>query len=94
MNELVDRQAGCDLWRSRDGRDWEFITRDGFGSRYNYGVRRMVSSPHGLFVGTANPFGPEVARPDAAGKWEYAPNPRGGLEIWWSQADTGREPGR
>jgi len=94
MDRLADRRAGCDLWRSRDGRDWEFVTRDGFGCRYNYGVRRMVSSPHGLFVGTANPFGPEVACHDASGDWRYVPNPRGGLEIWWSQNGARPENGR
>ena len=41
----------------------------------------MVSTPHGLFVGTANPFAPEVAVERVAG-WNYEDNPRGGLEIW------------
>lgn len=93
VEDLSIRRAGCDLWCSRDGVRWEYVTRNGFGNPYNYGIRRMVSSPHGLFVGTANPFGPEVARPDEKGRWRYEPNPRGGLEVWWSRRDPEKEHG-
>ena len=41
----------------------------------------MVSTPIGLFVGTANPFGPEVAV-QLRGRLVYVPNPRGGAEVW------------
>src|SRR5258707_1173868 len=41
----------------------------------------MASTPSGLFVGAANPFGPEVGMQTPAG-WTYAANPKGGLEIW------------
>jgi hypothetical protein len=44
-------------------------------------VRSLISTPHGLFVGTANPFGPTVARRVGA-DWIYEPNPAGGLEVW------------
>ena len=37
----------------------------------------MVSSPHGLFLGTANPS----VRRYALGGDRYVPNPRGGCEI-------------
>jgi hypothetical protein len=80
-NELVRRRGGCELWRTHDGMHWLPVTRTGFGNPYNYGVRTMASTPIGLFVGTANPFGPEVATKLAAG-WEYVPNPRGGCEVW------------
>lgn len=78
---VVQREGGFDLWSSPDGIEWTCLTRTGFGNPYNYGVRTMVSSPQGLFVGTANPFGPQVAV-RADGGWRYEPNPRGGLEIW------------
>jgi hypothetical protein len=79
--------GGCELWRSQDGMDWQPITRSGFENPYNYGVRTLQSTPCGLFVGTANPFGPEVAFRDRdahSGRevWKYHPNYRGGLEIW------------
>jgi ubiquinone/menaquinone biosynthesis C-methylase UbiE len=73
--------GGFDLWRTRDGIAWEPVTRDGFGNPYNYGARTLASTPHGLFVGTANPFGPDVAV-DGPGGWSYRHNPRGGLEVW------------
>ena len=73
--------GGFDLWRSRDGVQWLPVTRSGFRNPYNWGVRSMVSTPHGLFVGTANPFGPEVSV-GKPGDGVYRANPRGGTEIW------------
>jgi hypothetical protein len=60
------------------------VTRNGFGNPYNYGARTIVSAQGQLFVGTANPFGPQVAVATAAGNWVYVDNPRGGLEVWMS----------
>jgi len=88
---IVDREAGFDLWRSPDGARWFEVSRDGFGNPYNYGVRTLLGRDDGLYVGTANPFGPDVAVQTASG-WTYAPNPRGGLEIWMGRADFAQEP--
>jgi 2-polyprenyl-3-methyl-5-hydroxy-6-metoxy-1,4-benzoquinol methylase len=81
IDTVIRDQGGGDLWRSADGSAWRPVTRTGFGNAFNFGIRTLASTPHGLFVGTANPFGPEVAML-AAGRWVYAPNPRGGLEVW------------
>jgi hypothetical protein len=78
---LVKFEGGFDLWRSEDGTRWMPVTTTGFGNPYNYGVRTMVSTPHGFFVGTANPFGPQVASRMADG-WSYVPNRAGGAEVW------------
>lgn len=83
---IVDREAGFDLWRSPDGAHWFEVSRDGFGNPYNYGVRTLHGREEGLFVGTANPFGPQVAVQTATG-WTYADNPRGGLEVWMGRPD-------
>src|SRR3546814_6205008 len=73
--------GGFSLWRTDDGVHWEPVTRDGFGNKFNWGGRTFASTPHGLFVGTANPFGPRLAmRRD--GEWQYGFNPRGGCEVW------------
>src|SRR5262249_34078859 len=77
---IIADTGGFDLWRTRDGRRWIPLTRTGFGNPYNFGGRTMVSTPVGLFLGSANPFGPEVAERTSSG-WEYRPNPQGGLEI-------------
>ena len=78
---IVRRYGGCSLWRTQDGVTWEPVTRSGFGNKYNWGIRQIVSTPLGLFIGTANPFGPTVAvRRD--GRWVYVDNPRGGCEIY------------
>jgi hypothetical protein len=81
LEKFLDRLGGCELWRTTDGDNWLPVTRNGFDNRYNLGVRALVSTPHGLFVGTANPFGPQVAVRDGEG-WRYEDNPRGGLEMW------------
>lgn len=81
VEKIISKFGGCDLWRSRDGSRWIPVTLDGFGNYYNMGIRNMVSTPHGLFVGMANPFAPEVAVKRVAG-WNYENNPKGGLEIW------------
>jgi hypothetical protein len=80
--EEVDAyQGGADFWRSRDGENWLPVSRQGFGNAYNFGIRNIVSTPHGMFVGTANAFGPRVAvKRDS--RWVYDDNPRGGLEVW------------
>ena len=49
---------GFDLWSSSEGRGWLPISRDGFGDKWNYGVRSFASDPStgDLYLGTANPF--------------------------------------
>ncbi|MCB1690525.1 MAG: class I SAM-dependent methyltransferase, partial [Halioglobus sp.] len=81
LDDLVRDYGGCDIWRTRDGVRWLSVTHNGFDNQFNYGARTMVSTPHGLFVGMANPFGPEVAVKRKAG-WRYEHNARGGIEIW------------
>jgi len=58
-------EYGFDLWASCDGRDWFPVTRDAFGqsNMLDFGGRNLVSSPAGLFVGSANhPQGAKVWR--------------------------------
>lgn len=78
---LVRNYGGCNLWRTQDGETWECVTRSGFENKYNWGIRTMASTPHGLFVGTANVFGPWLAH-QRNGEWGYAPNARSGLEVF------------
>jgi hypothetical protein len=85
IENILANEAGCDLWRTADGENFLPVTRTGFGNRYNLGIRNMVSTPAGLFVGMANPFGPQVAVRGADGAFGYVDNPRGGLEVWLGQ---------
>jgi hypothetical protein len=78
---VIANASGAELWRSRDGENWMPVNRRGFGNPYNVGIRNLVSTPYGLFVGTGNFFGPRVAVRSGS-KWGYEDNPRGGLEIW------------
>jgi hypothetical protein len=91
---IVANDAGCDLWRSADGENWLPITGVGFDNCYNLGIRNMVSTPHGLFLALANPFGPRVAV-NRDGEWAYEDNPRGGLEVWLgTKENISTEPGK
>jgi nucleoside-diphosphate-sugar epimerase len=85
MDQIVRLGGGFELWRTRDGTHWIPVTLTGMGNPYNYGARNLLSTPHGLFLGTANPFGPEVAARIATG-WVYIPNPNGGAEVWLGRA--------
>jgi hypothetical protein len=78
--ELARTRGGAELWRTRDGLNFSAVTLGGFGNPYNYGIRTLRSTPAGLAVGTANPFGPYVAVERSAG-WEYVRNPLGGAEV-------------
>ena len=85
VDHLLRVGGGFELWRTRDGINWIPVTQNGLGNPYNYGARNLVSTPYGLFLGTANPFGPEVAARLATG-WVYIPNPDGGAEVWLGRA--------
>ena len=88
LGDWIDLRGGFDLWRTSDGLEWKPVTRNGFGNPFNYGARTVRSTPRGLFVGTANPFAPKVARRSSTG-WEYVNNPRGGAEIWFGATSNG-----
>lgn len=85
--ERLSEQGGAQLWRTADGVHWEPVTRDGFGNKFNWGIRTFGSTPQGLLVGTANPFGPRVAV-QRNGAWRYSDNPRGGCEVWLGHQGT------
>jgi hypothetical protein len=49
-------EYGFDLWATCDGRDWFPVTRNAFGqsNMLDFGGRNLISSPAGLFIGSAN----------------------------------------
>ena len=55
MNDYSN-PPGFDLFCTEDGINFEPVTVDGFGDKFNYGGRVLLSTEYGLFVGTANPF--------------------------------------
>lgn len=51
---MLEPNYGFDLYATSDGHHFQPVSTSGFGDRFNYGVRSFASTPHGLFVGTAN----------------------------------------
>lgn len=49
-------EGGFDLWATTDCIHWERVSRTGFHDEFSYGVRTFVSTPFGLFLGSANPM--------------------------------------
>ncbi|MBX3411464.1 MAG: hypothetical protein KF708_02010 [Pirellulales bacterium] len=86
VEQYMRWRGGCELWCTADGDRWIPVTRNGFGNPYNWGIRSLLSTPRGLFVGTANPYGPNVAMRSPEG-WRYLLNPQGGVEVWHGSHD-------
>jgi hypothetical protein len=78
---ILDNCSGFDLYRSYDGENWVPVTTNGMENPYNIGLRTLVSSPRGMFLGTANPFGPKIWPLNGN---NYIDNPKGGCEIYFS----------
>ncbi len=53
-DSVLASNYGFDLYATDDGHHFQPVSTTGFGDRFNYGVRSFASTPHGLFVGTAN----------------------------------------
>lgn len=90
IEDLVEALGGYDVWRTRDGENWVPVTRSGFENPYNHGVRNILSTPHGLYIGSSNQFGPRSAFRTSPDTWEYRDNPRGGTEIWFGSTGSER----
>lgn len=54
MEPILRDLMGFDLWRSPEGTEFYSVTTQGFGDKFNFGVRSMEATPQGLFVGAAN----------------------------------------
>lgn len=84
MARAAQRQpSGFGLWCSADGQRWRAVTQNGFGNPYHCGVDTLLPSTRGLFVGSLNPFGPELADTQQPGV--YQANPQAGAELWLGQ---------
>ena len=83
IHNIVENQAGAELWRTRDGENWVPVVTGGLSNKYNLGIRNLISHDLGLIVGTANPFGPTIfSRRSLEGDWVEAENRRGGFEVY------------
>lgn len=60
-------QTGADLWRTTNGVDFVTVDRGGLGNPAAYGIRTLLSTPIGLAVGTANPYGDLVSAGEQLG---------------------------
>jgi hypothetical protein len=68
LSDQVRHLLGFDMYRTSEGWYYHAVSLNGFGDRFNFGVRNFASTPAGLFVGSANPsYGLRLWRGDAAG---------------------------
>jgi hypothetical protein len=47
-------QFGFDLWASQDGASWTAATINGFGDPYDFGVRCLVPTQYGMYLGSVD----------------------------------------
>lgn len=57
ISEIVSNdEQGFDIFKTADGENWEVVTNNGFGDKYNYGALRFLTTEEGMYITTANPF--------------------------------------
>ena len=62
-NPNLGPQEGFDLYYTSDGVNFTMVDKNGFEDIYNNGVRGLLSTPYGLFLGTANEwYGTQIWR--------------------------------
>ncbi len=55
-NIIDSSKKGFDLFVTEDGKNFNKISDNGFNDKFNYGVRTLLPSKDGLYLGTANPY--------------------------------------
>ncbi len=55
-DRVKNNEPGFDLYRTDDAVNFEKITIDGFGDKYNYGCSSFLATDEGMYIGTCNPF--------------------------------------
>jgi hypothetical protein len=99
---LLAHNMGAHMYRTHDSWYYSAVTTNGFadpadpyGGRFDYGIRTMETTPHGVFVGTANDYyGLSVFRArtrgssklDAPDRLEIEPTVSGAPLLSWNAA--------
>lgn len=56
MVRYVTPELGFDLWWTADGNYFTLVDQNGFEDEFNFGVRTMMDTPYGVFLGSANDY--------------------------------------
>lgn len=101
MVRYVTPELGFDLWWTADGNYFTLVDQNGFEDEFNFGVRTLMDTPYGLFLGSANdyyglkiyqgvPATPGGLRLGPAGNPSYVtgPNPPQQLQIEGSKTSN------
>jgi hypothetical protein len=56
LGRWLGPMMGFDLYATSDGEDFVMLTRDGFGDKFDVGLRNFASTKYGLVLGTANHY--------------------------------------
>ncbi len=80
---LLRENMGFDLYKSTDGVHFSAITMNGFGDKFEFGVRALKTTPYGVFVGSANfYYGTNVHRGYPSSRGSFWLDPPGRLWSW------------
>jgi hypothetical protein len=53
---VLGPEEGFDLYYTEDGINYTLVDKNGFEDKFNDGVRALLATPDGLFLGTANQY--------------------------------------
>jgi hypothetical protein len=73
-------RGGFQIWATRNGVEWDALTLDGFGDPFATGVRTMLPTDDGLFVGTSTHR--EIEKVWGLRSGVRAKAGTGGLSVW------------
>ena len=86
-------RGGFHLWSTSNGENWEALSLDGFGNPFAVGVRTLLPTCDGLYLGTDDHSllkkRAKLLRP-ASSDDDEAPS---GFEVWFGEAiPAGKSP--
>ena len=75
---FLNGKEGFNLWYTDDGVNFTLVDNQGFEDKFNDGVRSLISTPYGLFLGTANQyFGLEIGTRYRPATWSLLSSAKG-----------------
>ena len=78
-------RGGFHLWTTSDGEKWEALTQDGFGNPYAVGVRTLLPTRDGLYLGTDDHSLLQKRASKVRPRFMEADEKPSGFEMWFGR---------